>query len=177
MGRPRSPDVKTIQAVDRAIEILRSFSSERPALTAGELQKTLKLSRGTLYRMLNTLQVHGLVKSVGEPQRFSLDMEDPFAMRPRKRFRYFDWKVVSVFASWTSAARIHFVSTAALVQPSISRWGQVERCGSIAIFSPEGRMNAERIAKLAPRVMEAGRLLSKRLGAPDYPPMAAGRLL
>jgi len=38
-----------------------------------EIQEKVRLSRPTLYRLLETLAVHGLIRAHGTPQRFSLD--------------------------------------------------------------------------------------------------------
>jgi DNA-binding IclR family transcriptional regulator len=44
-------------------------------MTVLEIQEKVPLSRPTLYRLLHTLAVNGLVRVHGEPQRFSLDYE------------------------------------------------------------------------------------------------------
>jgi IclR family transcriptional regulator, acetate operon repressor len=62
-----------VRAVDRAVEILRAFSAERPAMSVLEIQKKVRLSRPTVYRLLETLASHGFVRAHGTPQRFSLD--------------------------------------------------------------------------------------------------------
>jgi DNA-binding IclR family transcriptional regulator len=62
-----------VRAVDRAVEILRAFSAERPAMSVLEIQKKVGLSRPTVYRLLETLASHGIVRAHGTPQRFSLD--------------------------------------------------------------------------------------------------------
>src|SRR5215510_8178530 len=62
-----------VRAVDRAVEILRAFSAERPSLSVLEIEKKVHLSRPTVYRLLETLASHGFVRAHGTPQRFSLD--------------------------------------------------------------------------------------------------------
>ena len=64
---------KSVRAVDRAVEILSAFSSETPAMSVLDIQKKVRLSRPTLYRLLETLASHGLIRAHGTPQRFSLD--------------------------------------------------------------------------------------------------------
>jgi IclR family acetate operon transcriptional repressor len=63
---------ENVRAVGRALEILLAFTEDEPELSAGELLKLVDLSRPTLYRLIYTLQEHGFLVSVGEPQRFRL---------------------------------------------------------------------------------------------------------
>jgi len=65
--------IASVRAVDRAVEILRAFSAEQPSMSVLEIQEKVQLSRPTLYRLLETLASHGLVRAHGTPQRFSLD--------------------------------------------------------------------------------------------------------
>jgi DNA-binding IclR family transcriptional regulator len=65
--------VTGVRAVDRAVEILRVFSAERPSMSVLEIQRKIRLSRPTVYRLLVTLASHGFVRAHGTPQRFSLD--------------------------------------------------------------------------------------------------------
>ncbi len=64
--------VKSVRAVERAIDILRCFGGETPTLAVTDLRRRLGLSRPTLYRLLATLERKGLVRSFGEPRRFEL---------------------------------------------------------------------------------------------------------
>src|SRR5215472_894540 len=73
MPRAASSEIKSVRAVDRAIDILKCFSTDKPSMSVIELQKKVRLSRPTLYRLLHTLTAKGLVRADGEPQRFSLD--------------------------------------------------------------------------------------------------------
>jgi DNA-binding IclR family transcriptional regulator len=61
-----------VRAVGRALEILLAFTPNDAELSAGELLKRVDLSRPTLYRLLYTLEEHGFIASVGDPQRFRL---------------------------------------------------------------------------------------------------------
>ena len=64
--------IKSVRAVDRAIDILRCFGGETPTLAVTDLQRRLGLSRPTLYRLLATLERKGMIRSFGEPKRFEL---------------------------------------------------------------------------------------------------------
>ena len=66
-------ETKSVRAVDRAIEILQAFSIDKPLMSVLDIQKKVRLSRPTVYRLLETLQSHNLIRVHGEPQRFSLD--------------------------------------------------------------------------------------------------------
>ena len=63
---------KRVRSVERAVNILRCFDRESPTLAVTDLQRRLGLSRPTLYRLLETLEGKGLVRSFGEPKRFEL---------------------------------------------------------------------------------------------------------
>ena len=69
----RSSSVGSVRAVDRAIAILQAFSAEMPSMSVIDVQERVRLSRPTLYRLLETLAAHGLIRAHGTPQRFSLD--------------------------------------------------------------------------------------------------------
>ena len=73
MAPRRSNTIKSVRAVERALDILQCFSAERPSMSVLEIQERVRLSRPTLYRLLHTLAAKGLVRSSGDPQRFSLD--------------------------------------------------------------------------------------------------------
>jgi IclR family transcriptional regulator, acetate operon repressor len=70
---PKKTKANGVRAVDRAIEILRAFSAEKASMSVLEIQERVSLSRPTLYRLLETLAAHGLIRAHGTPQRFSLD--------------------------------------------------------------------------------------------------------
>lgn len=61
-----------VRAVNRAIDVLLAFRPDDSGLSVAELLKRVDLSRATLYRLLDTLALRGLVTSEGEPQRFRL---------------------------------------------------------------------------------------------------------
>jgi IclR family transcriptional regulator, acetate operon repressor len=74
-AKDNAKDDKTgsVRAVERAIDILEAFSSERPSMSVLDVQKQVGLSRPTLYRLLETLAARGFIRVQGTPQRFSLD--------------------------------------------------------------------------------------------------------
>jgi DNA-binding IclR family transcriptional regulator len=73
MPRAVTKQMNSVRAVDRAIEILKAFSAEKASMSVIEIQERVRLSRPTLYRLLETLAAHGLIRAHGTPQRFSLD--------------------------------------------------------------------------------------------------------
>jgi len=69
----RDMEPGSVRAVDRALAVLFSFTRGAPMKTVAELQEDLGIKRPTLYRLLQTLERRGLVRSSGEPLRYSLD--------------------------------------------------------------------------------------------------------
>jgi DNA-binding IclR family transcriptional regulator len=69
----KNSNAGSVRAVERAIDILEAFSSDRPSMSVLEIQKLVALSRPTVYRLLETLAARGLIRVHGTPQRFSLD--------------------------------------------------------------------------------------------------------
>jgi IclR family transcriptional regulator, acetate operon repressor len=72
-GEKRLRTSNNVRSVDRALEILCAFSAEKPSMSVIEIQKKVRLSRPTVYRLLDTLTSHGFVRAHGTPSRFSLD--------------------------------------------------------------------------------------------------------
>ncbi len=64
---------QNVRAVERAIDILQCFAPGKPWMSVLEIQRSVPLSRPTLYRLLQTLIAKGLVRAEGDPQRFALD--------------------------------------------------------------------------------------------------------
>jgi DNA-binding IclR family transcriptional regulator len=69
----KAKTMTSVRAVDRAIAVLQAFSADTPSMSVIELQHKVGLSRPTLYRLLETLAYHGLIRVHGTPQKFSLD--------------------------------------------------------------------------------------------------------
>lgn len=65
---------ENVRAIDRAIDVLECFASDRHALSITEIEKRAKLSRPTLYRILSTLIRRGFVRKDGDPPRYRLDV-------------------------------------------------------------------------------------------------------
>ena len=68
---PMSSD-SSVRSVERAIDVLFSFTQQEPVLDIPALQQRTGLSRPTLYRLLGTLESSGLIYSFGNPRRFQL---------------------------------------------------------------------------------------------------------
>ena len=105
----------SVRAVGRALEILLAFSPQDIELSATELLARVDLSRPTLYRLLYTLEEHGFIVSVGEPQRFR-----------------FGPSIARLAHVWTSG-----LDLSALAEPIMRRlWTQTTE--TVALFVPQG---------------------------------------
>lgn len=69
---PEDAGAGTVRAVDRAITILRCFEVRTPIMSVAQIQAAVGLSRPTVYRLLETLEVLGMVQAEGNPQRYRL---------------------------------------------------------------------------------------------------------
>lgn len=65
----------TVQSVERAIMILKSFSADEPELGVGELSRRLDLAKSTVFRLLSTLEASGLITQNPETGRYRLGVE------------------------------------------------------------------------------------------------------
>lgn len=54
-------EMKRIQSVDRAIEILNSFTAQKSSWKLSELAEKLELNKSTVHGIINTLKYHGLI--------------------------------------------------------------------------------------------------------------------
>ncbi len=111
---------KSVRAVERAVDILRCFGGETPNLAVTDLQRRLGLSRPTLYRLLETLERKGLIRSFGEPRRFELGHG-----------------VVELAGSWLGR-----IDVVAVAQPMLDElWRETDE--TVALFvptSPRGKI-------------------------------------
>jgi IclR family KDG regulon transcriptional repressor len=64
-----------VRAVERAIDLLKAFSQERPELSLGELAAAAKLSKPTALRLLATLSASGFVSHNPQTGSYSLGSE------------------------------------------------------------------------------------------------------
>jgi DNA-binding IclR family transcriptional regulator len=67
-----TPGLRTIQSVDRAAALLKAVANSRRPLTVVELAKQVGLNRSTAWRLLATLDAHGLVERDPATQRYSV---------------------------------------------------------------------------------------------------------
>ena len=67
-----SSTLRTIQAVDRAAALLKTVADSRQPLTVVELASATGLNRSTAWRLLATLDQHGLVERDPVTQRYSV---------------------------------------------------------------------------------------------------------
>ena len=106
-----------VRAVGRALEILLAFTPQDYELSAAELLKRVDLSRPTLYRLLYTLQEHGFLASVGDPQRFRLGPA-----------------VAKLAHVWTAG-----IDLASIAEPVLRRiW--LETSESVSLYVPRGEL-------------------------------------
>src|SRR5439155_10446929 len=72
MAMPSNSSLRTIQAVDRAAALLKAVADSRQPLTVSELAAATGLNRSTAWRLLATLDQHGLVERDPVTQRYSV---------------------------------------------------------------------------------------------------------
>ena len=71
MNTKRNPSV---QSVERAIDILESFSAEEPGLGVGELSRRVNLPKSTVFRLLTTLESRGFISQNSETGLYHLGL-------------------------------------------------------------------------------------------------------
>ncbi len=70
----KGPAAKPIQAIERAIAVLRAFTNQEPELSVTELSQKLHLPKSTVSRILQTLAQAELVSRNQETGRYRLDV-------------------------------------------------------------------------------------------------------
>jgi DNA-binding IclR family transcriptional regulator len=71
-GAARVPDRRLIQSVERSIQLLNALALSRHPLSVAELAAACGLNRSTAWRLLSTLEYHGLVERDGVSQRYAI---------------------------------------------------------------------------------------------------------
>jgi DNA-binding IclR family transcriptional regulator len=71
-SKTQASSLRTIQAVDRAADLLKTVANSRRPLTVVELASATGLNRSTAWRLLATLDRHGLVERDPVTQRYSV---------------------------------------------------------------------------------------------------------
>lgn len=66
---------KSMQTINRSIQVLKSFSSEVKELSLAQLHHNLGISKSSLQRILNTLVIHGFLEKDNKRKTYKLGME------------------------------------------------------------------------------------------------------
>ncbi len=74
MSARRERTTATIQSIERAVAILRSFTETEPELRVTELSRRLDLHKSTVSRILGTLEQEGLVSHNPETGKYRLGL-------------------------------------------------------------------------------------------------------
>lgn len=75
MRQPQQPGHYSIRAVDRAIQILQSFSLKQTEMSLAELAEQAGLSKSTAFRILQTLQRHQFIAYNTATNRYALGIK------------------------------------------------------------------------------------------------------
>lgn len=67
-----SLDQYRVRAVDRAVDVLMSFSAARPTLSLGEIADITGLSKPTVFRILASLRTRDLVRTISDSGHYCL---------------------------------------------------------------------------------------------------------
>ena len=68
----RDTGTASVEAIERAIQILDAFSVDRPELGVAEITRALGLKRSTVHRALATMEAGGLVRQLSSSQKYTL---------------------------------------------------------------------------------------------------------
>jgi DNA-binding IclR family transcriptional regulator len=71
----RDVNMKSVRAIDRAIDLLNVFSVDHPELTIDEIISKTKLPKTTAYRILYTLELRGLIQYNQKKQNYRLGLK------------------------------------------------------------------------------------------------------
>lgn len=65
--------VKSVRAVERALEILVCFFQKQEPLGVGEITRLTRIPKSTAYRLLTTMELKGFLQRVPETEKFQLN--------------------------------------------------------------------------------------------------------
>jgi DNA-binding IclR family transcriptional regulator len=65
----------SVQSVERAVSILKSFSTDKPELGLGEISRRVDLPKSTVFRLLSTLETCGVVAQNSDTGEYRLGIE------------------------------------------------------------------------------------------------------
>ena len=68
----RDASTASVEAIERAIQILDAFSVDRPELGVAEITRALGLKRSTVHRALATMEAGGLLRQLSSSQKYTL---------------------------------------------------------------------------------------------------------
>ncbi len=68
----RDKPTASVEAIERAIQILDAFSVDHPELGVAEVARMLSLKRSTVHRALVTLEAGGLLRQIDSTQKYTL---------------------------------------------------------------------------------------------------------
>ncbi|QQE79797.1 IclR family transcriptional regulator [Alicyclobacillus sp. SO9] len=68
----REIQMQSIRAIDRAVDVLESFTYQNPQQTINEISKNTSIAKATVYRILYTLERRGLVRFDKETNTYQL---------------------------------------------------------------------------------------------------------
>ena len=68
----RDATTASVEAIERAIQILDAFSVDRPELGVAEITRALGLKRSTVHRALATMEAGGLLRQLSSNQKYTL---------------------------------------------------------------------------------------------------------
>lgn len=98
-----------VQSIDRAVSLLRAFSTDEPELGVGELSRRVDLPKSTVYRLLSSLEENGLIRQNPESGRYGLGV-DLISLSNR----------VLAYADLQRAARPHLRTLADTLQETVN---------------------------------------------------------
>ncbi|MHC1719874.1 MAG: IclR family transcriptional regulator [Clostridiaceae bacterium] len=71
----KSTNIKTIQSVERAIEILELLCNSNTEMKLTDIAKKLELNKTTVFHLIKTLELHGLVRQDPGSQSYSAGLK------------------------------------------------------------------------------------------------------